>query len=111
MTDIDRIVALARDMAAEAERLTRRSAEVAEVIVADEDFDGGVNALLSPREKQVMALFALGFGTKEIAARLGIAIKTVDSHKGRASGKIGARARHEIVAHAIQSGWIKLRAA
>lgn len=52
---------------------------------------------LSPREEQVILLFAAGCGTREIAARLGIAEATVRTYTREARFKLGA----STVAHAV----------
>jgi len=54
-------------------------------------------AELSPREEQVILLFGEGFGSREIADRLGISVWTVKSHRDRARRKLGA----STTAHAV----------
>ena len=61
---------------------------------------------LSPREDDVLRFVALGFLTKEIAARLGISIKTVETHKANAMIKIGLKNRIDIVRYAMLQGWL-----
>lgn len=53
---------------------------------------------LSPRERQVVALVARGYSTKEIAARLGISVYTVQDHLDNASVKVGVRGRRALLA-------------
>ena len=36
--------------------------------------------ILTPRQREVMELLGLGFSSREMAARLFISVKTVDSH-------------------------------
>jgi DNA-binding NarL/FixJ family response regulator len=48
---------------------------------------------------------ALGFLSKEIAARLNISIKTVETHKANAMAKVGLRNRIDIVRYAVLQGW------
>jgi DNA-binding CsgD family transcriptional regulator len=54
--------------------------------------------LLSDRERQVVALAALGQPNKMIGYELGIAVSTVGVLLTRASRKLGARSRRELVA-------------
>jgi DNA-binding NarL/FixJ family response regulator len=61
---------------------------------------------LSRREEDVLRFVALGFLTKEIAARLEISIKTVEAHKANAMIKIGLKNRIDIVRYAILQGWL-----
>ncbi len=51
---------------------------------------------LTRRECEVLVLVTQGHSTKEIAARLGIAAKTVEFHRGNLLGKTGARSATEL---------------
>jgi DNA-binding NarL/FixJ family response regulator len=62
---------------------------------------------LSPREEEVLRLVALGFLTKEIAARLEISMKTVETHKANAMSKMGMHSRIDIVRYAVLQGWLQ----
>jgi DNA-binding NarL/FixJ family response regulator len=64
---------------------------------------------LSEREEQVLRLVAHGFSNKEIAARLEVGIKSVESYKARASQKLGFSARVAIISYALQKGWLQDR--
>ncbi|GAA1899175.1 GAF domain-containing protein [Asanoa iriomotensis] len=55
-------------------------------------------AKLTPREMEVYALLCQGLSDKMIAARLTIAVKTVEKHVGAVLRKTGARARGELIA-------------
>ena len=66
----------------------------------------GAAADLSRREEDVLRSVALGFLTKEIAARLGISIKTVETHKAHAMAKVGLKNRIDIVRYAMLQGWL-----
>jgi DNA-binding NarL/FixJ family response regulator len=61
---------------------------------------------LSDREEEVLRLIARGFTNREIAARLEVSVKTVETHKARAMEKLGLEGRAGIVAHAIGRGWM-----
>jgi DNA-binding NarL/FixJ family response regulator len=62
---------------------------------------------LSRREEDVLRFVALGFLTKEIALRLRISIKTVESHKANAMSKLGMCSRIDIVRYAVLHGWLQ----
>lgn len=66
----------------------------------------GAAGHLSRREEDVLRSVALGFLTKEIAARLGISIKTVETHKANAMVKVGLKNRIDIVRYAMLQGWL-----
>ncbi|WP_162501336.1 LuxR C-terminal-related transcriptional regulator [Methylobacterium crusticola] len=63
---------------------------------------------LAPREEEVLRFIALGFTAKEIADRLGINERSVETYKRRASEKLGVRTRAEIVEYGMMKGWFKL---
>lgn len=52
--------------------------------------------LLSPREQEVMRLLARGYAYKEIARRLSISIKTVETHASKVLRKLQLSSRHEL---------------
>lgn len=60
---------------------------------------------LSGREIEVLRLIAHGFSNKEVAARLDVSIKTVETFRARALKKIEGTTRVDIVRYAAQQGW------
>ncbi|UEM18602.1 response regulator transcription factor [Skermanella mucosa] len=62
---------------------------------------------LSQRETEVLRLTAQGFSNKEIAARLDVSIKTVETYKARASEKLNLRTRVDIVRYGVAQGWLE----
>jgi DNA-binding NarL/FixJ family response regulator len=62
---------------------------------------------LTPRESEVLRLIAWGFSNKEIAARLGITVKTVETHRARSMEKLDLQSRAAIVRLAIDQGWLQ----
>ena len=67
---------------------------------------GGASAP-SRREEQVLRLLALGYSNKQIAARLGVSVKTVETHKARGMGKLRLGDRAGLVRHALKQGWFR----
>jgi DNA-binding NarL/FixJ family response regulator len=62
---------------------------------------------VSEREKQVLRMMAVGHSNKEIAAALGITVKTVEVHKANAMRKLRLRGRIDVVRFAILHGWLQ----
>lgn len=62
---------------------------------------------LSERESEVLQLIAQGHSNKEIADRLKISSKTVETYKARSMGKLGLTGRADIVRFALQKGWLQ----
>lgn len=56
---------------------------------------------LSARETQVLALLARGFTNKEVADRLFLSVKTIETYRNRLTEKLGFRSRSELVAYAV----------
>jgi DNA-binding NarL/FixJ family response regulator len=65
-------------------------------------------ASLSNREKEVFPLLADGLSIKEIADRLFISPKTVESHKYNIMGKLKVRSVPELTKLAIKKDLIKV---
>lgn len=61
---------------------------------------------LTPREEEVLRLIARGHSNKEIGSQLGVSVKTVETHKARASEKLDIHNRAGIVRYALQQGWM-----
>jgi DNA-binding NarL/FixJ family response regulator len=61
---------------------------------------------LSEREVEVLKQIARGYANKQIAAQLGISVKTVETYKARGMEKLGARSRVDIVRYAHDRGWL-----
>jgi len=58
--------------------------------------------LLSPREREVMRLLARGYAYKEIARRLSISIKTVETHASAVLRKLQLSSRNELASWAAR---------
>jgi len=56
---------------------------------------------LTPRELEVLRLIALGHTNTEIAARLVLSMRTVESHRAHIQRKLGRSTRAELVRYAI----------
>ena len=63
---------------------------------------------LTAREAELLQLFAKGYNNKEIAERLDLAAKTVETYKARVMEKLGFRSRVQVIQYAIHQGWLQL---
>jgi DNA-binding NarL/FixJ family response regulator len=63
-------------------------------------------AVLTPREAEVLRLVVRGHLNKEIAATLGVGVKTVETHKANAMAKLGLTSRAALVRFALDEGWL-----
>jgi len=62
---------------------------------------------LSPRERQVLDLLVHGHTNREVADRLSLSVKTVETHRARLSEKLGLRSRADLVRFAIELGLLQ----
>jgi DNA-binding NarL/FixJ family response regulator len=65
--------------------------------------------LLTPREREVLALVAHGLSNHEIAERMVLSPTTAKTHVSRAMSKLHARDRAQLVVIAFQSGLVSPR--
>jgi two-component system, NarL family, response regulator NreC len=61
---------------------------------------------LSAREREVLSLLALGHTNSEIAQRLVVSVRTVESHRAHIMNKLRVSTRAELVRYAMQHGLI-----
>ena len=62
---------------------------------------------LSVRETEVLKMIAWGYSNKEIAARLSLSVKTIESHEANAMQKLELRSRIQVVQFAVLQGWLE----
>ena len=65
-------------------------------------------SILSAREREVMEYLARGYTNREIAAKLEISIKTVDTHRGHVLKKLNLRNNSDLTRFAIQHGYVSV---
>jgi DNA-binding NarL/FixJ family response regulator len=63
---------------------------------------------LTNREREVLTLIADGLSNKEIATRLGVGVRTVETHRERVMRKLDIHSVAGLTRYAISKGWIKL---
>ena len=64
--------------------------------------------IMTPRELEVLTLLAYGHTNAEIAERLSISERTVETHRNKIMVKMEFRSRAELVRFAIDNGLLKL---
>lgn len=69
---------------------------------SDESPDGQ----LTPRQREVLQLIAEGLSTKEIARRLGLSIKTVETHRSQLMKQLDIHEVAGLVRYALRAGLI-----
>jgi DNA-binding NarL/FixJ family response regulator len=75
----------------------------ADLVVSDAD---ALADPISPRERDVLYLLALGYTNQEIAAMLFISVRTVDTHRAHIMRKLNLATRSQLVLYALSTGLI-----
>lgn len=74
------------------------------------DPDHSAASLLTPREREVLQLLAEGQTTKQMAGRLNVSVKTVETHRRRLMEKLRIFSVAELTKYAIREGLTSLEA-
>lgn len=69
--------------------------------------DKGTDSVLTPREREILILVAEGFTNAEIAKKLFISEKTVQTHRSNILDKLNIHDRTELVRYAIRHGLVE----
>lgn len=65
-------------------------------------------SLLTPREREVLQLIAEGMSTKQIASRLNISVKTVETYRQLLMEKLDLHSVAELTLYAVREGLVSL---
>lgn len=68
----------------------------------------GYNVQLTPRQQEVLRLFANGLPTKTIATTIGISVRTVEFHRAGIMKKLGLKTASDLTRFALAQGLTKL---
>ncbi|HKT60633.1 MAG TPA: response regulator transcription factor [Gemmatimonadales bacterium] len=103
----DQLVTAVRSLQHHRPFLTTRVTEV----VLDGFLNGAADEArgegLTPREREVLQLVAEGRSSKSIAARLGVTVKTVESHRASLMRKLRLRTVADLVRYAVRNGLVE----
>jgi DNA-binding NarL/FixJ family response regulator len=81
--------------------------EGAQAPPASEEDDDDSYDLLSPRERQVLRLIALGHTNQQVADMLFLSVKTIETYKARLMAKLELSGRAALVRYALQRGLLE----
>lgn len=89
------------------------SEKVSDLVISDyikfaKSADNSVFVLLSAREREVLQLVAEGKSTKEIAAKLNVSVKTIETHRKQIMTKLNIHSVAELTKYAIREGLTQL---
>ncbi len=77
------------------------------LLATQQNDDGRPEPALSPREREVLRYTARGFSNLEIAQRLFVSPKTVDTYRSRIMAKLDLHRRSELVEYALSHGLLE----
>jgi two-component system response regulator NreC len=83
-------------------RLVRAVRLAAQDLERRRDGDG-----LTLRERDVVGLLALGHSNREVAERLVLSVRTVETHRARIQKRLGLRGRADLVRWALDQGLLE----
>lgn len=78
--------------------------ELVESLLATQHLDQPELAMLTPRQRQILQLIVEGNGTREIAERLFVSVKTVETHRAQLMERLGIHDIPGLVRLAIRTG-------
>ena len=64
--------------------------------------------VLTPRERAVVQLIAEGHTNKSACARLGVSLKTIETHRAAAMRKLGLRTTADLTRYALRNRMIQV---
>jgi len=76
----------------------------AEELARTQHVSDASQSLITPREREVVRLIAEANTSKQIASRMGIGVKTVESHRTNIMRKLQLHSATELVRYAIRNG-------
>lgn len=77
------------------------------LLATQQNENGRAEPALSPREREVLRFTARGFSNLEIAERLFVSPKTVDTYRSRIMAKLDLHRRSELVEYALGHGLLE----
>ena len=92
---------------------TYLSPEVAGTVVEEyvrksQDGDASAFSILTAREREVLQLLAEGLSTKNVAARLHVSVKTIETHRQHIMEKLNTHSIADLIKYAVREGLTSL---
>ena len=85
------------------------SSKVSEIIFAGylKEQAGVDDPVLTARERETLQLVAEGMSNKEVASKLGISVKTIETHRATIMRKLKLNSTADLVRYAVRNGIIQ----
>jgi len=104
----DELGAALRSVAAHTPYFTTKVGEIlfAKSLTGNNNNDVAGEEVLTPRERETVQLLTEGSANKDVAAKLGISVKTVETHRATIMRKLQLEAFSELVRYAVRNHMI-----
>ena len=86
--------------------LASSSGVIQQALLKEPSWAGDPKSLLSQREKAVLTLVAEGYTNQQVADRLCLSVKTIETYRMRLAEKLGLRTRADLTRYALEIGLI-----
>ncbi len=86
--------------------LASSSGAIQQALLKEPSRHGDPKSLLSQREKAVLTLVAEGYTNQQVADRLCLSVKTIETYRMRLAEKLGLRTRADLTRYALEIGLI-----
>lgn len=100
------LVAAVESLAKRKRYLSATIAERLENYFFERGRDIGITSMLTPREREIVQLIADGNINKQIAHKLNISVKTVETHRASLMHKLRMRTTADVVRYAIRNSMV-----
>lgn len=109
-TSVSHMIAAARAVAAGEIYLCPRTAQslISAFVLEETDSSPSPLAVLTRREQEVAQMLSEGLTTREIAEKLGVSVKTIDTHRYQVLRKLDLRGIADLTRLAIKEGFTPL---
>jgi two-component system response regulator NreC len=106
LTAVRTVVGGKRYVCSRSREILAQSALGVDLSGADTSVPSRANSL-SKREREVLIMVAQGYTNRQIAERLGLSVKSVESYRARVQDKLGLQTRVELHRYALATGLLR----
>ena len=76
-------------------------------VLANRQYESEALRKLRPKEREVLKLLAKGKSNKEIAAQLGMSVRTAETHRANIMSQLGVHSLHDLIFFALRNNIIE----
>ena len=107
--DIQEVIEAIRAVSAGRRHISKQvSDDVLELLLSENSPELDLNKRLTDREREILQLIAEGNTNAQIAEKLVISSRTVETHRAKMMDKLGLSTQAEVIRFAIQNGFVSI---